>query len=1361
MKNLLLLFWTLLSSIGLYAQENIFDLPLEIEQPEWYQKTDWNNPNIYQIEELINIEPIKYKQDQAKLNREEEEDFKEDPYLNAYRRWKEQLSYGIQEDGSIIVDQEKANQVYLEAFNKAQKTKSKKNNLSVRSASWKALGPMETFSSGSSSNEQVNCYVIAIAPSNPNTLYLNTETGVTFKSKDKGLNWFSISDHLPQESGTAIAVDPLNEDIVYMALNSSKNFLLKTTDGGANWSLLSGFPNVNGIYCISLSPATGRILVGAANGGVYFSDNGGINWIQSTGISANFAPIYDVSFNPGNSNIVYAVKHDGTTNKIIKLYYSLDEGATFQLASTPEGLTNAGAKFATSANNPNIVYCIALGQGVPPSLAKSIDAGKSYIVSAAFTGTGIGGTDTNNGMSNGQGFYDLAMMANPLNANEVIVGTTSSFRSTDGGLNFTAIGGYFGDFNLHPDMQSMAAHNAESYIVSDGGVTYSTDFFNNVANAYVRIKGINGSDYWGFGQGWVEDVIVGGRYHNGNAALYSGYPTGQSLQLGGAESPTGHVIGAPGKHRDVGFDDIGTKSLPKDIDGIVIHSPFRNTLWPNVSGYGEFSSKLMIHPNYSDVIFVGNDEYLWKSENRGTSYKALHKFNSRVYRYDISRTNPNVIYLCTFEGINKTTDGGQTWSTLNLPANVIFKYYNPTNENVVWFSQAQGDKGEKIFKSIDGGSTWINYGDTLVEDIYAAFIVPQGGTDGGVYLVHAKSPSKIYYRDNTLPGWVDFSDGLPTNTSAKRGAIIYYGSNKLRIAGNRGIWETPLYQNSAPQAMPMTTSPKSFCSRDTVLFTDYSILNYEGAKFKWSFPGASFVSDVNALEPKVIYSTTGTFPVSLTVTDAENHSSTTTINDMITVESKYCDPDTVIENCLKVDGNNTFQQTNIGTVPINSNTFSISCWIKPKGKQRSFSQIIAHPSCPGSLKGLGLGFAFLNYTPNLYLCYTDQMVGYSNNSGLVADTNKWNHVVLAYSPTGVKLYLNGVGVVVNNNMMPKLDLSQSAFIINLDLHGQAGDYKGEIDEVKIYNYTLSETEIREKMHLIYQNPFEENGLVSYVQFNKVDTTAANIYELIKPTKIGLPGGPNNIIPSSAPVATGTVERQTIVEPKTYKFDKTGLELSWNPNEITPNGELTTFRLRSKPDQLPHGDSVMPAKEYYIINNFGMNKDFDVLSKLKFNNLAINSPFYDASNFSIYKRESNDYGDTWGNALDLASMFEFGPNQTSTLEFNEPGISNFGQIIFSNDSVFVSKNKPRSSTDFVSVYPVPAKNKLHIKFGEPDPYTIPYLLMNTEGRILLTGEIPANQNFFSIDFDQINDGVYFLRLIPKNKPATMHQVIIVK
>ena len=49
--------------------------------------------------------------------------------------------------------------------------------------------------------------------------------------------------------------------------------------------------------------------------------------------------------------------------------------------------------------------------------------------------------------------------------------------------------------------------------------------------------------------------MVGGRYHNGNAAYYETYGVGNFLSLGGGESATGYVN--KGENRKVYHSDIG------------------------------------------------------------------------------------------------------------------------------------------------------------------------------------------------------------------------------------------------------------------------------------------------------------------------------------------------------------------------------------------------------------------------------------------------------------------------------------------------------------------------------------------------------------------------------------------------------------------------------------------------------------------------------------------------------------------------------------------------------------------------------------------------------------------------------------
>ena len=164
----------------------------------------------------------------------------------------------------------------------------------------------------------------------------------------------------------------------------------------------------------------------------------------------------------------------------LRIFISTDAGTSLtNVTGSNFSIENTGSRFATSLADPSIVYCCALGNTTPPTLLKSIDGGFTWTVTVLATGTGLGGSSTTVGlgMSNGQGYYDFDIMADPNNADNLIVATTSSYKSTDGGYNFSPLGGYAGGpISMHVDIQCMLATTTDAYISSDGGVLHSTDF---------------------------------------------------------------------------------------------------------------------------------------------------------------------------------------------------------------------------------------------------------------------------------------------------------------------------------------------------------------------------------------------------------------------------------------------------------------------------------------------------------------------------------------------------------------------------------------------------------------------------------------------------------------------------------------------------------------------------------------------------------------------------------------------------------------------------------------------------------------------------------------------------------------------
>ncbi|OQP58299.1 hypothetical protein A3860_08250, partial [Niastella vici] len=776
----------LLTATGtLYAQTGtgsrrsaIFNLPPSVPVPCWVTLCDWEHPNIHKIDSTI--EACEKNEVHAKTGEEEEND--EEPYRVAYTRWRKKIAPFIRANGAVVEEPGYYNRLLGAAIN-AQGNKNARVAATTANGNWAILGPIETYDASKNKDpHQANIYTLAIAPSNPAIIYAGAETGAIYRSTDKGLHWASISDNLPPFTATSIAVDPANANTVYAI--SYDGQLIKSINAGASWTFLTAYQGGTSEK-ITINKTTGAILV-AGQTGVFFSNNGGSSWQPANGISAD--RVYDVEINALNPNIVYAVSAQPNGTNSLTIFRSVNGGVSFTAVNSA-ALNNIhchGARFGVTPANGNTVYCINLDDDLP-ELFKSTDGGISWNITATGKSTALD-------MDNNQGFYDLDIMVSPNNENQLITGSYYALKSVDGGFNFTRLSDI--PFRLHADIQCMRSNGNDAWITTDGGVNYSTDFFTSVSNWSVRNNGLTSSEFWGFGQGWDQDIVVGGRYHNGDVALFENYGAGNSLYMGGAEAATGHVF--HGQKNMVGFNDEGTKQMPSSLPGSMIYAEYANTLWPQDDWYGTLSSKLMIDPRYSNTFYVGRDNILWKSINRGVSYSALHDFGGRVWRFDIARSNSNVMYLCAENGVYKTTDGGASWTTLSLPSGVTYSFYNADiavdqlNENTVFLCMAQGDAGNKVFKSINGGADWTNYTGSLT-NAPIAFITPQAGTNGGVYAFSNNAPAKVYYRDNTMADWVDYSNGLPLNFACNQGGIIFYRDSKLRIAGNRGVWESPLF----------------------------------------------------------------------------------------------------------------------------------------------------------------------------------------------------------------------------------------------------------------------------------------------------------------------------------------------------------------------------------------------------------------------------------------------------------------------------------------------------------------------------------------------------------------------------------------
>jgi photosystem II stability/assembly factor-like uncharacterized protein len=798
---------------------------------------------------------------------------KKDAYSRYYKMWYRAVAPFADELGNIHIPDlshwyEQQRKMQLASAGSPAKKSSQGN--------WSFVGPTETVWLNSEGAQvapkscpwQVNIYAFDIAKSNDNVLYAGSETGYMSKSVDKGDNWTLLAQGYFFGGGiTAIAVHPENADIVYAAAGNQVHI---TTDGGNTWLPLLG-PERFYADRLHINPELPSQLLACTPDGLFLSEDGGKSWQKKWQ-----QPVYDAAFRPDDPDVIYALT---LVADRYALLLSTDKGKSFmQSPHFPATYTpSSGGLLAVTAAKSDMLLVLMLAKDNTPVLLKGTF--QSNVSTWKLQATGQTAAFP---MDNGQGYYDLVLAVSPLNENVIMAGTTTLFKSTNGGATFTAVGGYAGNFPIHPDLQDIEMlPTGETWVATDGGMSLSTDNFTNQSGFFVKVNGLAGSDFWGFDQGWNEDIVVGGRYHNGNTAIADFY-NNKALRMGGAESPTGWIL--KGKSRHAAFDDLGNGwILPARAEGKP-EGRFLFTKFPNMDEYGGRRGNLVHHPMYYGTLFLGEGNGFWQSEDAGANWTLLYNFPDRVRYLQISYSNPDVLYADVVgKGLYRSADGGKNWQL--KPALTAAPYGNgswrgklffeisPSNPNTLYACLQNGtwsaDIG-KVFYSTDGGDTWKDITGSISEYMKCLVVQPDEQGNDLVYLfttAKGSKPAKVYIRNQTMTDWQPFDNQYPAGMAVNH-ALPFFRDGKIRVAGNNGVWESPLLINEFKAIPTPWVEKKSIaCKSDTIQLEDHSILMHDDASWKWEIqPTPAWHNGLNQRNPKIIAGVEASFHVSLTIT---------------------------------------------------------------------------------------------------------------------------------------------------------------------------------------------------------------------------------------------------------------------------------------------------------------------------------------------------------------------------------------------------------------------------------------------------------------------------------------------------------------
>ena len=185
------------------------------------------------------------------------------------------------------------------------------------------------------------------------------------------------------------------------------------------------------------------------------------------------------------------------------------------------------------------------------------------------------------------------------------------------------------------------------------------------------------------------------------------------------------------------------------------------------------------------------------------------------------------------------------------------------------------------------------------------------------------------------------------------------------------------------------------------------------------------------------------------------------------------------------------EMPNTSSLIANSTTFSISGWVYPQANPAG------HAGIMGFRNGLDADFYLLQLSNS-----SNVEARFRNSSGIqfdvlannLLDLNQWQHLAFTYDGSYIRLYKNGsfVDSIAANGMITQT--TQSFKIGALDWSGTSFYMNGRLDEIRLWNTTLSPTKISNWMcaEVTAIHP-DYNSLAGYWRLNDgVGTTTTDL-----------------------------------------------------------------------------------------------------------------------------------------------------------------------------------------------------------------------------------------------------------------------------
>jgi photosystem II stability/assembly factor-like uncharacterized protein len=687
-------------------------------------------------------------------------------------------------------------------------------------------------------------HAVCGVPSEPNVFYMAPVNGGVFKSIDYGRTWQPIFDDQPTASIGAIAVAPSNPNVIYVGSGeglhrpdlSVGDGVYKSTDAGKTWIHL-GLRDGQQVAQLAVDPKTpDRIFVAVAGHpygpneerGIYRSLDGGQTFEKVLYRNENVGAS-DVQIDPSNPQVVYAALWESREgpweNGVFNgdgggIFKSIDGGKTWRQLTKGLPATIVQANLAIAPCASKTLFAAVRTKTIA-KLYHSDDGGETWhgTTDDPRPGLGIGGGDL------------PVIRFDPKNPQIVYSASVVCWKSADGGKTWDGWRGAPGGDDYqniwinpnNPDIILLGSDQG-AIITVNGGKSWSSWYNQSTAQLY-HVSADTSFPYRLYsGQQESGSVGIKSRGDEGEitfrdwkpvAAEEYGYvvadPLDSNIIIGGKLT---RFDRRTGQAQDILPVPVQTEDFRMLRTEPVVFSPLDphllffagNTLWQtrDRGDHWEKISPDLSRPNYELPASVGK----YKEDGTKQAYRR-----GVIYTVAPSPLDSKRIWSGTDDGlIHLTTDGGQTWTNVTPPTVSAWQKISLIEAGRFDANTAYAavntfridDLRPHIFATHDSGKMWTE----IVNGIPGGQIVNAIREDPERKgLLFAGTEKGVYVSFNDGSSWESVRLNLPA--SSVRDLIIKDDDLVVATHG-RGFWIldniTPLRQLNRPDGGPSPIS---------------------------------------------------------------------------------------------------------------------------------------------------------------------------------------------------------------------------------------------------------------------------------------------------------------------------------------------------------------------------------------------------------------------------------------------------------------------------------------------------------------------------------------------------------------------------